>query len=126
MTARKTKPRKGKISELPKGYTSIGGFGSNWPGEDTKPGQAISGVVVEYDSIIVTRKRGGKNVQEEVHNLKLETEDGTMFTVWESATLKALFTEDYTDMEVWLRYDGLGKKKRGQNPAKLFNIAYNE
>jgi hypothetical protein len=118
---------------LPKGFTSIGGFGQSWPvlsdpkeKTDTKPGDAVQGIVIEYDSIKVTRKRGGKNVTETVHNLKLELKDGTVITLWDSATLKALFKDDYTDFQLWVRYDGLAKAKRGQNPAKLFTIAYNE
>jgi len=128
MTRKKTATKKQAPAQavLPKGFTSIGGFGQSWPQEETKKGEAVQGTVIEYDSIKVVRKRGGKNVTETVHNLKLETKDGTVITLWESATLKSLFAEDYTDVEIWVRYDGLGKKKRGQNPAKLFTLAYNE
>jgi len=120
------KKRQTAGSELPKGFTSIGGFGKSWPNDDTKKGQAICGVVLEYDSIIVTRKRGKKNVKETVQNMRLETDNGEVFTIWESAGLKTLFEEDYTDLEVWLRYDGLGKKKSGQNPPRLYTLGYNE
>lgn len=126
MTRKYTRKKSPVQAALPKGFTSIGGFGKSWPDEDTKKGAAVQGLVIEYDSIKVTRKRGGRNVTETVNNLKLETTDGTVITLWESATLKSLFAEDYTDIEIWVRYDGLGKKKHGQNPAKLFTLAYNE
>lgn len=118
--------RKQTTAALPKGFTAIGGFGKSWPNDETKNGEAIQGVVVEYDEITVPRKRGNKTVNEKVNNLKLETGDGTVYTVWESAGLRALFEEDYTDVEVWIRFDGMGRKKRGQNPPKLFTVAYNE
>lgn len=113
--------RKAAVASLPKGFTSIGGFGKSWPDDSTKPGAAIQGVVIEYDKVTVTRE--GK--KEKVQNLKLETKDGIMFTVWESAGLKVLFEdEDYTDCEIWLRFDGLGPKKRGRNQARLYTLAF--
>ena len=122
MTRKTKRKTKSKVTQLPKGFTSIGGFGASWPNDETKAGEAISGTVIEYDEFEVVR--GGKKQLAET--LKLETDDGTVFTVWRSAALGHLFDEDYTDLQVWLRFDGLGKKKRGQNPAKLFTTAYNE
>ena len=51
---------------------------------------------------------------------------GERFTVWESAALGGLFdsiAETGEGPEVYIRYDGLGKKKPGQNPPKLFTVA---
>lgn len=121
-TKRKYKPRKGTVTTLPKGFTSIGGFGKSWPNDDTKVGQAIGGTVTDYDEIVVTRE--GRKVK--VQNLKLETTEGEVFTVWESAGLMILFDEDYTGLVIWIRYDGLGPKKRGRNQARLYSIAYKE
>jgi hypothetical protein len=116
--ARKT-ARKGKVTQLPKGFQPIGGFGASWPGDDTKVGEMIRGIVTEYDEVTVTRE--GKKVQ--VENLKLEADDDRIYTVWQSAGNRALFDEDYTEIEVAIRYDGLGPKKRGRNPARLYSIA---
>ncbi len=113
MTARKTG------AALPKGFTAIGGFGKTFPGDNEKIGTAIRGVVVEYAENIKTQHGV-------TSNLKLETATGEMYTVWQSAALGILFDEDYTDVEIWLRYDGLGKKKGKKNPAKLFTLAVNE
>lgn len=116
--ARKT-ARKGKVTELPKGYTAIGGFGQSWPNDNTKKGDAITGEVLEYDEFTVTRN--GK--KQSAETLKLEADNGTVYTVWRSAGNGVLFDQDYTEVVVWIRFDGLGPKKRGQNPAKLFTIA---
>jgi hypothetical protein len=51
---------------------------------------------------------------------------GERFTVWESAALVELFDqikETGEGPEVYLRFEGLGKKKPGQNPPKLFTVA---
>lgn len=111
--------RKQATAALPKGFTAIGGFGKTFPGDDTKPGEAIRGVVTDYHENIKTQH--GITA-----NLKLESKDGEVYTVWQSAALGVLFDEDYTDVEVWIRYDGLGKKKGKKNPPKLFTLAVNE
>lgn len=119
-TTRKAGPRKAATqAALPKGFDSIGGFGKSWPDDDTKIGEAIQGVVTEYHEDIKTQH--GKT-----SNLKLESKDGEIYTVWNSAALNILFDEDYTDVEIWLRFDGLGKKKGKRNPAKLFTLACKE
>ena len=118
MAARKT-----AVASLPKGYTTIGGFGKSLPNDDTKVGEALGGIVSGYDEIVVTRE--GKKVK--VQNLKLETKEGTVYTVWESAGLTSLFgDDDYTECEIWIRYDGLSAQKRGRNPARLYTLAFNE
>ncbi len=111
--------RKQTKAGLPKGFTAIGGFGKTWPDDKTKPGEAIRGVVVEYHENIKTQH--GITA-----NLKLETKDGEIYTVWQSAALGILFDEDYTDVEIWLRFDGMGKKKGKKNAPKLFTLAVNE
>lgn len=110
---------KAKVATLPKGFTAIGGFGATFPGEKTKPGEAIRGTVIEYHENIKTQH--GVTA-----NLKLEAKDGEVFTVWQSAALGILFDEDYEGVEIWLRYDGLGKKKGKKNPPKLFTLAVME
>ena len=115
MAARK----KAKVAALPKGFSAIGGFGKTFPDDKTKAGEAIQGVVTDYQENIKTQH--GTTAL-----LRLETKTGEVYTVWQSAALGVLFDEDYTDVEIWLRYDGLGKKKGKKNPAKLFTLAVNE
>lgn len=117
--ARKKQTRKSKKATLPKGFQAIGGFASSWPDEKTKTGDTIQGEVTSYDEIPVMRK--GKKVMVEL--LRLAGTDGRDYTVWQSAGLRVLFEEDYTGINIFLEYLGLGPKKRGQNPPKLFNIA---
>ena len=112
------KATRSKPATLPKGFQPIGGFATSWPNEETKIGDAIQGIVSGYDEIPV--KRGKKT--ENVELLRLEGNDGRDYTVWRSSGLAALFDEDYTDVEVYIQYNGLGKKKPGQNPPKLFTI----
>jgi len=118
-TAKKTTRKAATVAALPKGFTAIGGFGKTWPDDDTKVGEAIQGVVTDYHENIKTQH--GTTA-----NLKLEAANGEVYTVWQSAALAALFDEDYTDVEVWLRFDGMGKKKGKKNAPKLFTLAVNE
>lgn len=111
--------RKKTGAQLPKGFTAIGGFGKTFPGHNTKPGEAIRGTVTDYQENIKTQH--GTTAL-----LRMETKTGEIYTVWQSAALGVLFDEDYTDVEIWLRYDGLGKKKGKKNPPKLFTLAVNE
>jgi len=107
------------VAQLPKGFTAIGGFGTTFPADNTKKGTAIQGVVTGYKEDIKTQHGL-------TSNMTIEAKDGTNYTVWHSAGLSALFDEDYTDVEVWIRYDGLGKKRGKKNPPKLFTLAINE
>ena len=120
-TTRRKAPRKGTVATLPKGFTAIqSGFGRSWP-DDTKIGEAITGIVTGYRDVKLPKNKGG-----DTQTMQIEQADGTTLDVWKSAVLEPFFKEDYEGIEVWIRFDGLGKKKRGQNPAKLFTFAYNE
>lgn len=122
-TTRKAPVKKAAAqAQLPKGFTAIaGGFNKSWPNDETGIGDAIQGVIIEYRDVPRAKSKGG-----DTQVAVIEQADGTQMDVWKSAVLKPLFDEDYTDVEVWIRFDGLGKKKRGQNPAKLFTFAYAE
>lgn len=121
-TTRKTTPRKGTVTVLPKGFTAIeSGFGRSWPDEDTKIGEAITGIVTGYRDVPRAKNKGG-----DTQVMTVEIADGTSLSLWKGAVLTPLFEEDYEGMEVWIRYDGLAKKKRGQNPARLYTYAYKE
>lgn len=114
--------RAANSAELPKGFTTItSGFNPNWPDEGTKIGEAIQGVIIDYRDVPRPKNKGG-----DTQVAVLEKADGSQVDIWKSAVLKPLFDEDYEGVEVWIRYDGLGKKKRGQNPARLYSIGYNE
>ena len=118
---RKKTVRKGTVAQLPKGFTAIeSGFSKSWP-DDTKPGEAIQGIVTGYRDVKLPKNKGG-NTQ----IMAIELNDGTTVSVWKSTVLEPLFDEDYEGIKVWIRFDGFGKKKSGQNPAKLFTFAYVE
>lgn len=120
-TRRKTTARKGAVSVLPKGFTAIeSGFSKSWP-DNTKLGEVIQGIVTGYRDVTLPKSKGG-NTQ----IMTVEQADGTTVSVWKSAVLEPFFEDDYEGVEIWIRFDGLGKKKRGQNPAKLFTFAYKE
>lgn len=120
-TKRKTTPRKGTITALPKGFTAIAsGFNKSWP-DDAKIGDAITGIVTGYRDVPLPKSQGGPT-----QIMSVEQADRTTLNVWKSTVLEPFFDEDYEGVEVWIRFDGLGKKKRGQNPAKLFTFAYKE
>lgn len=119
-TATKKAATKGAQAQLPKGFTAIeSGFSKSWPSEDTAIGDAISGIVTGYRDVPRPKSKGG-----DTQVMSIELDDGSTVSVWKSAVLKPLFEEDYTDVAVWIRYDGLGKKKKGQNAARLYTIAY--
>ena len=118
MTVRKTKKKtKAKVTTLPKGFEPISGFGISWPNDDIKKGAMLVGAIIEYDEVDV--KRGGKT--ETVQNLKLETKEGEVFTLWKSAGLRPLF-EYEEGTKVAVIFDGMGKAKRGQNAPRLYRL----
>lgn len=137
---RKTSKRTSKKSALPtaggipEGMKQMGGgYANTWKPEnegDTIHGPVTAAVkTVEFDQ---RRKVKGKWVNEKVERRVCEvtnTEDDQRYAVWESAALAALFDElaeagdDAIGTVVFLRFDGLGKKKAGQNAPKLFTVA---
>jgi hypothetical protein len=120
--SKKTAAKKGTQAQLPKGFTAISsGFSKSWPSEETKIGDAIEGVVTEYRDVPRPKAKGG-----DTQVMSIEQEDGTTVSVWKSAVLTPFFDEDYEGVRVWIRFDGHGKKKKGQNPVKLFTFAYEE
>lgn len=117
-------------TDIPKGMKQLGGgYADTWKPET--PGEEIQGFVtdavktVEFTS---KRKVKGKLVEETTERrvFELTTGTGERYAIWESAALVELFdlvVEHGVGLEVFLRYDGLGKKKPGQNPPKLFTVA---
>jgi len=113
-------------NDIPEGMKQMGGgYAPTWKPET--PGEALHGTVtagirdVEF-------KQGRKTVQRRV--MEVTSMSGEQrFAVWESAALGELFDniagggDASIGAEVYLRFDGLGKKKPGQNPPKLFTVA---
>jgi len=116
-------------TDIPEGMKQMGGgYAPTWKPEEI--GESIHGNVTSGVRE-VEFKQGRKVVQRRVMELTtLETEQ--RFAVWESAALGSLFDEiaeageEAIGIEVYLRFDGLGKKKAGQNPPKLFTVAIAE
>ena len=116
-------------NDIPEGMTRIGsGNAPTWKPEvgDSLHGKVTDGVkVVEFTN---KRKVKGKMVEETVERRVFEVtdEDGNRHAVWESAALVELFDQvakHGPDLVVYLRFDGYGKKKPGQNAPKLFTVA---
>lgn len=107
--------------EIPEGFEQIGGsYAPTWAPEigDSIVGE-VTGNVKE-----VEMKQGRKVTTRNV--VEFTTKDGERLSVWESATLSAMFDQirQHGPGETyWIRFDGLGKKKAGQNPPKLFTVA---
>ena len=107
---------------IPKGFTKLdGGYAPSWDVSKMRSIQGkVTGGVREVERTIGRKKSTTRAM--EVTNKK----DGERYTVWESATLRDLFdtiTETGEGPEVWIRFDGHGKAKRGQHPPKLFTVA---
>ena len=128
-TAKKTAPKKAPAAAtmpasepVPEGFEEIGGgYAPTWKPEDLRVLHGpVTGAVREVEMTIGRKKQTRRCM--EVTRKK----SGERFTVWESAALGALFDEIATKgegPEVYIRYDGLGKAKPGQNPPKLFTVA---
>ena len=127
--AKKTSKRKSKPAtalpqsqDIPEGFKQLGGgYAATWKPENV--GDSLMGTVsasVREVELTIGRKKTERRCFE------VTTEDGERFTVWESAALGELFdqvSEAGEGVGVYLRFDGLGKKKAGQNPPKLFTVA---
>ncbi len=113
-------------SNIPEGMKQMGGgYAPTWKPETE--GESIHGKVSDPVRD-VKFKQGRKEVERRV--CEVTTIDGeNRFAIWESAALGDLFDalvelgDDAVGTEVYLQFDGLGKKKAGQNPPKLFTVA---
>ena len=122
-TAAKTAPKALPMGEdVPEGFETIGAsYAATWKPEELKVLHGpVTGGVREVELTIRKEKKTVRCM--EVTRKK----SGERYTVWESASLRDLFdqiAETGEGPEVYIRYDGLGKKKPGQNPPKLFTVA---
>lgn len=108
--------------DIPEGFEQIGsGYAPTWTPDELKVLHGpVTGGVREVE-LTIGRKKQTRRCMEVTRK-----KDGTRYTVWESATLGDLFdqiAETGEGPEVYIRFDGYGKKKAGQNPPKLFTVA---
>ena len=104
-------------SDIPKGMKALSGsFAPTWQPE--KVGDELRGTMGEPKT--VTLQQGKKQVERRCVEIDTGNEK---FTVWESAGLKVMFDEVEPDSDVYIRFDGLGVAKRGQNAPKRFTVA---
>lgn len=107
---------------IPEGFETIGGgYAPTWRPEEKKTLHGpVTGGVREVEMTIGRKKQTRRCME------VTAKKSGERYTVWESASLGALFdqiVETGEGPEVYIRFDGLGKKKPGQNPPKLFTVA---
>ena len=108
---------------IPEGFEEIGGgYAQTWKPEEH--GKLLHGKVtggVREVEMTIGRKKQTRRCLEVT-----QKKSGERFTLWESAALGELFdqiVETGEGPEVYVRFDGYGKKKPGQNPPKLFTVA---
>lgn len=106
---------------VPQGYQQIGGgYADSWKPEDQPILQgAVTGDVKEIE-MTIGRKKTTRRC------LEFTTDEGQAVTIWESAALGQFFdhvAKEGAGGEYFIRYDGLGKAKKGQNAPKLFTVA---
>jgi hypothetical protein len=119
--ATKKKPaskRAGAASNLPKGFKQIDSMAASWDVEAQPELIGIWGKVKEIEVKPTNKNDDGKRTI-----VNVTQDDGKTVAVWKSATLTGLFEEASEGDRVYIRYDGLGKAKKGQNAPKLFTCA---
>ena len=109
--------------ESPEGFEQVGGgYAPTWKPEEH--GKLVHGKVtggVREVEMTIGRKKTNRRCMEVT-----QKKSGERLTLWESAALVDLFdqiAETGEGPEVFVRFDGYGKKKPGQNPPKLFTVA---
>jgi hypothetical protein len=108
--------------DIPAGMKTLGGgFAPTWkPEEHSVLHGLVTGDVKTVEMTIGRKKQDRRCVEITEHDTQ------ERFTVWESAALGELFdvlAEDGINQDVYIRFDGLGTAKKGQNPPKLFTVA---
>lgn len=115
-------------ASIPAGMRQMGGgYAKTWTPEEV--GDSLHGVVSALPKEVTLNK--GKAKENQTRVMEVTDMEGNRHGVWESVVLAPLFDEvnlNYVEpgVEVFIQYDGLGKKKPGQNPAKLFTVAIAE
>lgn len=110
-----------KTAQLPKGYEPITAFAPSWQYEEEP---LLEGTIKSFGEHTVIRGKGRNAREETQRTCIVERKDGTVVTVWESATLRGLFDECEEGEQIAIAFQGLGVAKPGQNPPKLFAVGY--
>lgn len=130
MAAKKKSAGRGRDNGAPEGFrkveTHLAGF---WKPEIV--GQSIQGIVGEavevqgkdnkinvFYSLTLTTDQGGPIIGKD-DKKKIEMHAGQMVGV--GGKMLLVFLRGREGKEVYLKYTGLGAKKTGQNPPKLFD-----
>lgn len=108
--------------EIPEGMKQLGGgYAPTWkPDERRELHFTVTGAVREVEMTIGRKKQTRRCLE------ATTLDDEARYTIWESAALGDFFDQVATDGEggeYYIRYDGLGTAKKGQNPPKLFTVA---
>lgn len=113
---------------IPEGMKQMGGgYAPTWKPEEI--GDSLHGVVSALPKELSLKQGRKTNVTRVMEITDMEDK---RHALWESAVLASLFDEiaaageDGMGVEVYIQYDGLGKKKAGQNATKLFTVAMAE
>jgi hypothetical protein len=128
--SKKTAKKSAKSSDkdhavvIPAGFKpTSGSYAPTWdPANNSEHPSELIGVWGKEREVEVRRGRG---VQKN-RVCSVTTEDEQVWSVWCSATLTGLFDEAKEGDTVYMRFDGLGKAKRGQHPPKLFTTGIAE
>jgi hypothetical protein len=111
---------------IPAGMKQMGGgYAATWSPEEL--GDSLHGVVSEIPKELTLNK--GTKKENTTRVMEVTNMEGVRYALWESVVLSPLFDEVEQrgeGVEVFIQYDGLGKKKTGQNPPKLFTVAMAE
>ena len=111
-----------KGSDIPEGMQQIGGgYAPSWkPEEVPSIHGTVTGGVREVEMTIGRKKQTRRCLELTDKNTEQR------YTVWESAALGDFFdvvAEAGEGGEYFIRFDGYGTAKKGQNPPKLFTVA---
>lgn len=108
--------------DIPEGFKQMGGgYAPSWRPEDKNVLHGTVTAGVREVEMTIGRKKQTRRV---IEITELETKD--RYAVWESAAMGDFFdavAEEGEGGVYFIRFDGLGKAKKGQNAPKLFTIA---
>lgn len=114
-------------ANIPAGMRQMGGgYATTW--SPVEPGDSLHGFVSAMPKELTLNK--GTKKENVTRVMEVTDKEGIRHGVWDSAVLSSLFNEveehGEPGQEVFIQYDGLGKKKPGQNAPKLFTVAIAE